>query len=60
MLDQRMKLKALEAYELLEEREIKELNSIGYILEHKKTGANAPVTELFLYCSATLLLECLN
>ncbi|MBQ2105430.1 MAG: insulinase family protein, partial [Lachnospiraceae bacterium] len=34
-----MKLKALEAYELLEEREIKELNSIGYILEHKKTGA---------------------
>ena len=39
MLDQSMKLKALEAYELLEEREIKELNSIGYILEHKKTGA---------------------
>ena len=39
MLDQSMKLKALEAYELVEEREIKELNSIGYILEHKKTGA---------------------
>ncbi len=39
MLNQSAKLSTLAAYELVEEREIKELNSIGYILKHKKTGA---------------------
>ncbi len=32
-------LTKLEAYELLDERTVKELNSEGYILEHKKSGA---------------------
>ena len=39
MLDQSLKLHALEAYTMVEEREIPELNSIGYILEHGKTKA---------------------
>ncbi len=39
MLDQSISLKALEAYQLREAREIAELNAIGYVLEHKKTGA---------------------
>jgi len=39
MLNQRINLEALEAYRFIEEREIPELNSIGYILEHGKTGA---------------------
>ena len=39
MLNQTEKLSRLSAYQLVEEREIHELNSIGYILEHKKTGA---------------------
>ena len=39
MLNQTEKLSKLAAYELVEEREIRELNSIGYILEHRKTGA---------------------
>lgn len=34
-----MKISELEQYELLEEREIKDLNSTGYILKHKKSGA---------------------
>lgn len=29
----------LESYEIIEKREIEELNSIGYILRHKKSGA---------------------
>ena len=33
------KVEELEAYEVLEKREISELNSISYILKHKKTGA---------------------
>lgn len=39
MLDQREKLSRLESYQLIEEKTIRELNAIGYILEHKKTGA---------------------
>lgn len=39
MLNQSVKLNALSAYKMVEEREIRELNAIGYILEHKKTGA---------------------
>ena len=37
-----MKKSALEnltAYELKEERELKEMNSLGVVLRHKKTGA---------------------
>ncbi|MBQ7795904.1 MAG: insulinase family protein [Lachnospiraceae bacterium] len=39
MLNQSVKLGALSAYRMVEEREIRELNSIGYVLEHEKTGA---------------------
>ena len=34
-----MTVEALQAYELVEKREIAELNSTGYYLKHKKTGA---------------------
>lgn len=34
-----MTVKELEAYRLLQEKEVKELGSAGMILEHKKTGA---------------------
>lgn len=34
-----MSISNLKSYELLEEREIKDLNSTGYILKHKKSGA---------------------
>ncbi len=37
--DQAAALRKLEAYRLLEESHVKELNSDGYILEHKKSGA---------------------
>ncbi len=33
------KIKALNTYEIIEAREIKDLNSYGYLLRHKKTGA---------------------
>ena len=33
------KVSELEAYRLITEKQVKELNSEGYILEHKKTGA---------------------
>lgn len=39
MLNQTEKLSSLTAYQLVEEREIRELHAIGYILEHRKTGA---------------------
>ncbi len=35
-----MSLSNMEAYELIEEREVKDLNSKGYLMRHKKTGAN--------------------
>ncbi len=34
-----------DAYELLEEREIKDLDSVGYVLRHKKTGAKVCLLE---------------
>lgn len=34
-----MKVEQLQAYELIEERQIAELNSTGYYLKHRKTGA---------------------
>ncbi len=34
-----MKMDSLKAYDLVEERDIKDLNSKGYLLKHKKTGA---------------------
>lgn len=39
MLNQSLKLNALKAFHMIEEREIPELNSIGYVMEHTKTGA---------------------
>lgn len=39
MQSQREKIKSLSAYRVLEDREIRELNSEGFILEHKKTKA---------------------
>ena len=35
-----MSFNNLKAYELIEERDIKDLNSKGYLMRHKKTGAN--------------------
>ena len=32
-------LKDLEAYRIIEQKEIREMNSLGTVLEHKKTGA---------------------
>ena len=34
-----MTIEELQSYELVEKREIAELNSVGYYLKHKKTGA---------------------
>lgn len=34
-----MKLSDLKAYEILEERELKDIGSVGYIIRHKKSGA---------------------
>ncbi len=34
-----MKLSELEAYELIEERELEDINSRGYLMRHKKSGA---------------------
>lgn len=38
-----MKIKDVKAYELVEERTLEDLNSIGYILRHKKSGARISV-----------------
>lgn len=38
-----MKLSELSAYELLEERELSDIHSMGYILRHKKSGARVTV-----------------
>ncbi len=32
-------IKDLQAYEVMEKKELKDLNSLGYVLRHKKTGA---------------------
>lgn len=40
-----MNLEKITAYELVEKREIKDLNSIGYILKHKKTQAKVVLLE---------------
>ena len=34
-----MKLEDLKAYEIIEKRKVDDLNSEGYLLKHKKTGA---------------------
>ena len=39
MHSQRKAIGGLSAYRLLDAREIRELNSEGFVLEHKKTGA---------------------
>ncbi|MCI7796141.1 MAG: insulinase family protein [Lachnospiraceae bacterium] len=41
MTDQNEKLEALAAWQTVERKEIRELNSVGYIMEHRKTGARA-------------------
>lgn len=38
-----MNLLALKAYEVIEEKEIKDINSKGYIIRHKKSGARIAV-----------------
>lgn len=38
-----MKLSELSAYELLEERELADIHSMGYILRHRKSGARVTV-----------------
>lgn len=35
-----MSLSNMEAYELIEERDVQDLNSRGYLMRHRKTGAN--------------------
>lgn len=41
--EERMQLKDLQAYEILEQRPMKDLNSEGIILRHKKSGARIAV-----------------
>ena len=36
----KQQVEALSAYKIIEKRTISDLNSEGYILEHKKTGAH--------------------
>ena len=36
---QNMKLEELTSYRILEKRQIGDLNSLSYLLEHKKSGA---------------------
>lgn len=43
--DARMDMTKIDAYELVEKREIRDLNSIGMILKHKKTGARVVLLE---------------
>ncbi len=40
-----MQLKDLESYEIIEEREIKDLKSNGVLLRHKKTGARVAILQ---------------
>ena len=40
-----MSITELTAYEVIEKREIKDINSMGYILKHKKSGARVVVCE---------------
>lgn len=40
-----MDINKLNAYELIEKKEIKDLNSIGYLMKHKKSGARVMVLE---------------
>ena len=38
-------IETLSAYELLDKKNIEELNSTGYLLRHKKTGARVALME---------------
>ena len=40
-----MRLEDLQAYEILEKREISDLNSMSFLLKHKKTGARVALLE---------------
>ena len=37
-------------YEIIEKRELKDLNSMAYRLKHRKTGANIVVLSNYNYC----------
>ena len=39
------RLEALETYRIMEEKTIREMNSKGWVLEHKKTGAKVFLME---------------
>ena len=36
-----MRIEEVKGYEVIEKREIRDLNSMSYLLRHKKTGARA-------------------
>lgn len=40
-----MKIEELKSYEIIEKRQIEDLNSMSYILRHKKTGARVAILE---------------
>ena len=40
-----MNINNIRAYELIEKKEIKDLNSVGYLMKHKKSGARVVVLE---------------
>ena len=40
-----MKIEDVKAYELIKKEDIKDLNSVGYLLKHKKTGARVLILE---------------
>ncbi len=43
--EQGMRLEELAAYEIIEKREIADINSVTYLLRHKKTGARVALVE---------------
>jgi len=45
MEEERMDLAKITAYEVVEKRDVKDLNSVGYILRHKKTKAKVVLLE---------------
>ena len=59
-MEKKMSIENLTAYEIVEDREIKDLNSRGVILRHKKTGArivllsNDDPNKVFYICLRTI------
>ena len=54
MHSQRKEIGSLSAYRLLDDREIRELNSEGFVLEHKKTGAMPETDRLALLAASAV------